>query len=155
MVEVHARAHEGFAAVIAHLGGFAAADLDRELPGFGYPTVRLQVHHVIGGEVYWLGVMQGRIDIDHDHLETADLAALDHWRRGSAAATAAWLARTPDAELATPRPFVVWGGRTLVLTPAHVAMRMVTHIFQHKGQLAAMSRLLGRPVPEGLDYRHD
>lgn len=155
LAEVHGRAHEVFAALAQHLGALDAAALDRELPGFGHPTVRLQLHHVIGAEVYWIGVLQGRIEVDFDHLETSGLPALEAWRQATAAATAAWLARTPDADLAAARPCAVWGGRTLELTPGHVVMRVVTHLFQHKGQLAAMSRLLGHPVPDGLDYRHD
>ena len=33
--------------------------LDQELEGFGYPSIRLQLHHVIGAEQYWVGVLRG------------------------------------------------------------------------------------------------
>jgi len=32
-------------------------------------------------------------------------------------------------------------------------MRTLTHFFHHQGQIAAMCRLLGKPV-SGLDYPH-
>jgi uncharacterized damage-inducible protein DinB len=46
---------------------------------------------------------------------------------------------------------LTWGDRTRELTPAHVFMRTLTHIYQHQGQIVAMCRLLGKPVG-GLDY---
>ena len=38
------------------------------------------------------------------------------------------------------------------LAPAHVILRTQTHVFHHMGQLAAMCRLLGHPIPQGMDF---
>jgi len=54
--------------------------------------------------------------------------------------------------LNTRRKMATWGGKELELVPAHVILRTQTHIFQHQGQVAAMCRLLGRPIPTGLDF---
>jgi len=45
-----------------------------------------------------------------------------------------------------------WGDKQVQLVPARVILRTQTHLFQHQGQVAAMSRLLGRPIPPGLDF---
>lgn len=49
---------------------------------------------------------------------------------------------------------MTWGNREKTLAPQHVVLRVLTHVFHHQGQLAAMCRLLGRPC-EGLDYPLD
>ena len=45
-----------------------------------------------------------------------------------------------------------WGDRKMRLAPARVIVRTQTHVFQHQGQIAAMCRILGRPIPSGLDF---
>ncbi|MEE8304044.1 MAG: hypothetical protein V3S24_16600, partial [Candidatus Tectomicrobia bacterium] len=57
-----------------------------------------------------------------------------------------------DAELNIRRTMTTWGDKEIEVVPVHVLLRTQTHIFQHQGQVAAMSRLLGRPVPAGLDF---
>jgi len=47
---------------------------------------------------------------------------------------------------------MTWGDRDVDLMPAHVVLRTQTHAFQHQGQIAAMARLLGRPILPGLDF---
>ncbi len=36
--------------------------------------------------------------------------------------------------------------------PAHVILRTQTHLFHHMGQITAMCRLLGHPIPPGIDF---
>jgi hypothetical protein len=45
-----------------------------------------------------------------------------------------------------------YGGRELDVVPAHVLLRTQTHAYQHQGEIASMSRLLGQPFPAGLDF---
>jgi uncharacterized damage-inducible protein DinB len=66
LLDLHERGHRNLAALLAHCRDLTADEADRELPGFGYPTVRLQLHHIVGAEKYWIGVLQGRIDADDD-----------------------------------------------------------------------------------------
>ena len=151
LADIHERSHRALAKLIAHCGSLDTAAIERRLDGFGYPTVRLQFHHVIGAERYWVGVLDGRVDAELDDAKFPTIASLEAFRDGVAAATRAYLAGASAAELNTTRRMAVWGGRELDLKPAHVILRTQTHIFQHSGQLAAMCRLLGSPV-ERMDF---
>jgi uncharacterized damage-inducible protein DinB len=61
LLGLHERAHGSLQRLLAHCRQLSAEELDRELAGFGYPSVRLQLHHVIGGEEYWIGVLEGTV----------------------------------------------------------------------------------------------
>ncbi|MEW6071231.1 MAG: DinB family protein [Planctomycetota bacterium] len=153
MIEVHERVHRSLQELVEHCGDLGPGDLNRELPGFGYPTVRLQLHHVIGAEEYWVGVLQGRVEADENDAAYPTTAALEAYRRRVGTATAAYLGAVAAEELNTPRPMRTWGGRERVLVPAHVILRTMMHVYHHLGQVAAMCRLLGRPT-EGRDLNY-
>ena len=154
LLDIHDRAHRSLAGLLAHVAGLDPADLDRELPGFGYPSIRQQLHHALGAERYWIGVLAGSFVIDDDGDAYPDAAALQRMRREVSEQTTGYLRRATATELNEARPLITWGGRERVLVPAHVVMRTVTHLFQHQGQVTAMCRLLGQPVDPGLDYPH-
>jgi uncharacterized damage-inducible protein DinB len=151
LLDVHARAHRNLKALLAHCAGLGHAEADQELAGFGYSTLRLQMHHVIGAEKYWIGVLQGRIDADEDSPAYPTIASLEAYRGRVFAMTEAYLRTALPGELNTPRAMMTWGNNQRVLTPAHVLMRTVTHLYHHQGQCVAMCRLLGKPC-SGLDY---
>ncbi len=153
LLEIHARAHENLVDLLAHCRRLDAEALNREMPGFGYPTVRLQLHHGLGAEKYWIGVLEGRIDVDDDDSRFPTVASLESWREAVFAVTVAYLAGATSDELNTPRSMTTWGGNEKVLVPAHVVMRTVAHLYHHQGQITAMCRLLDHPVG-GLDYPH-
>lgn len=152
--DIHERSHRSLAGLLAHCAKLNPGLIERELPGFGYATIRLQLHHVISAQEYWLGVLRGRLDAKDNAADFAGIPELQQYRARIAAQTAAWLERADAAELNTPRKFSVWspnGNVERTLTPAHVVLRTQTHIFQHQGQVTAMCRLLGMPV-NGLDF---
>ena len=151
LLDLHTRTHRAFAALIAHAGGFAAADLEREHTGIGTSTLRLQIAHMIGAERYWVGVLAGVVDAEEHEERLATLADLEAARLAVAATTQRWIGATSESALDTPRAMIVFGGRTHVLVPAHVVLRVTTHVFHHQGQCAAMCRVLGRPI-SGLDF---
>ncbi len=151
LADIHERTHRSLARLVAHCETLPPPAIDRELEGFGYPTVRLQLHHMIGAERYWLGVLQGRMDVDDDDAAYPTLAALSEHRERVALTTRAYIDGASAAELNTPRAMVTWGGREQVLVPARVVLRTQTHVFQHQGQVVAMCRLLGSPA-SGLDF---
>ena len=82
----------------------------------------------------------------------AAIDVLESFRRSVYEATRTYLRETPDAELNTPRKLTTWGGHEKMLAPAHIILRTQTHLFQHMGQITAMCRLLGNPIPPGLDF---
>ena len=151
LADIHERTHRSLAKLLAHCGAFDPPAIDRELAGFGYPTVRLQLHHLIGAERYWLGVIQGRMEVDDDDGAYPTLAALSAFRERVAAPTRKYIDGASAAELTTPRAMVTWGAGEQVLVPARIVVRTQTHVFQHQGQVVAMCRLLGRPAA-GTDF---
>ena len=151
LLDLHERAHRNLTALLAHCREFSEDEIDRELTGFGYPSVRLQLHHGIGAQRYWIGVLQGRIDADEDAPEYPTIESLETYREQVFALTEVYLRDASQAELNTARPMMTWGNREKVLAPAHVFMRTLTHLYHHQGQILAMCRLLGKPA-NGLDY---
>jgi uncharacterized damage-inducible protein DinB len=152
LLDIHTRTHHSLHKLLDHCAGFSADELAREIAGFGYPTIRLQLHHVIGAEEYWVGVLRGLMLTDERPEDFASIEALRVYRERVAAKTAAWLRDASDSELNTRRRMITWGGHERELVPAHIILRTQTHIFQHQGQVAAMCRLLGRSIPPGLDF---
>jgi uncharacterized damage-inducible protein DinB len=155
LLDLHDRAHRSLRKLLTHCTQLSADSLDRKLEGFGYPTVRLQLHHAIGAEEYWTGVLQGKILADDNDAEFPTVAALEAYRERVAGVTRAYLEMTPAAELNTAREMVTWQGAKRRLVPALVVLRPLTHIYQHQGQVLAMGRLLGMSGPDGLDFPID
>jgi uncharacterized damage-inducible protein DinB len=152
LADLHTRSHLSLQKLLDHCAGFSTNELSRELAGFGYPNLRLQLHHVIGAEEYWVGVLRGLMLTDERPEDFASIDALRAYRERVAGVTADWLRAASDTELNTRRKMIIWGGHERELLPAHIILRTQTHIFQHQGQVAAMCRLLGRPIPPGLDF---
>ncbi len=151
LLDLHERSHRSLTALLALCRGLSAEEINRDFAGFGYPSVRLQLHHLIGAERYWIGVLQGRIDADEDAPDYPTIESLEAYREQVLAVTAAYLRAASVEELNTARPMMTWGNREQVLTPAHVIMRTLTHLYHHQGQIAAMCRLLGK-APNGLGF---
>jgi uncharacterized damage-inducible protein DinB len=151
LLDIHERAHRNLASLLAHCRQFSAEEIDRELPGFGYPTVRLQLHHEIGAEKYWIGVIEGRIDADDDAPDYPTIASLEVYRENVFATVEAYLRAATAEELNTARPMMTWRRKEQMLVPAHVVLRTVMHLYHHQGQVVAMCRLLGKPG-SGMDF---
>jgi uncharacterized damage-inducible protein DinB len=151
LLDIHARTHRAFAALLAHAAGFPQEDLDRAHPSFGGASLRLQIAHAIGAERYWVGVLDGVVDAEEREEQLPTIAELEGARVAVADATRRRLLRTTEAELDTPREMETFGGNRVSLVPAHVHLRTMTHVFHHMGQCASICRILGRPV-SGLDF---
>lgn len=152
LLDTHSRTHASLVSLIDHCAGFSPDELSRTFDGFGGGPIRMQLHHVIGAEEYWVGVINGQMLVEERPEDFATIEALHAYRRRVAQATADYLAGASDAELNTRRKMTTFGGHEHELVPAHIIVRTQTHIFQHQGQVAAMARLLGRPIPRGLDF---
>ena len=151
LLDILERTHASLEKLLAHCRLLGADELNRELIGFGYPTVRLQLHHVIGAEKYWTGVLEGRIDADEDDPKYPTIASLEAYREEVFAITENYLRSASPEELNTPRKMTTWGNNEKVLTPVHVFLRTQMHVFHHQGQVVAMCRLMGKPA-NGFDY---
>ena len=152
LLDIHERGHRSLRQCVDHCRVLKDEELDRELDGFGYATVRRQLHHAIGAERYWITVARGCMDASEDEADAVSIDVLESFRQSVGEATREYLRETPDGELNAPRKMTTWGGHEKMLAPAHVILRTQTHLFHHMGQIAAMCRLLGHPIPPGMDF---
>jgi uncharacterized damage-inducible protein DinB len=156
LLDIHARAHESLRRLIAFCGTLTAEELNRQLPGFGFPTVMQQLAHTIGAEVYWQTVVTRGYSEEATMPALRDLSAIEAFRAQTASITRAYLEGASEDELNTPRVMISDPGQTRLLRPADVIMRVVTHIFNHQGQVLAMCRRIGKPNEAiDLDYPVD
>jgi len=150
-IEFYERVNKSINKLLDHCQNLSEEELNREMEGFGYPTIRLQLHHMIGAEKYWVGVLLGRIDADDDsHLYTS-IDSLVAFNNEVSKATIEYLNSCDEQEFTTERTMLTWGNRKKTLKPFNVLMRTQTHVYHHQGQVLAMCRLLGKPG-KGLDY---
>ena len=155
LLDLHERGHRSLRLLLGHCEQLTSEEFNRELPGFGYATVRLQLEHLIGAEDYWVSVIQGRFRDDAPEVECPSTAALETYRIRVAQTTDEYLRQASEEELNTAREMWTWPGKMRTLVPARVFVRTFAHIYQHQGQVAALCRLLGRPIPTGMDFPLD
>ena len=156
LLDIHARAHESLRRLMAFCGTLTADELDRPLAGFGFPTVLRQLRHTIGAEVYWQTVVTRGYSEEATMPALPDLAAIETFREQTASVTRSYLERATEAELNAPRLMISDPGQTRLLRPADLILRVVTHIFNHQGQVLAMCRSMGKPNETiDLDYPVD
>jgi uncharacterized damage-inducible protein DinB len=154
--DIHARAHESLRRLIVFCGNLTDEELRRQLTGFGFPTVLGQLQHTIGAEVYWQTVVTRGYTEEATLPDLRDVAAIEAFRQQTASATRSYLDRVNEAELNSQREMISDPGQTRLLRPADVIMRVVTHIFNHQGQVVAMCRTIGKPNDRyDLDYPVD
>ena len=85
-----------------------------------------------------------------------DLAAIEAFREETASVTRSYLEGASETELNTLRVMISDPGQTRLLRPADVIVRVVTHIFNHQGQVLAMCRSMGKANETiDLDYPVD
>jgi uncharacterized damage-inducible protein DinB len=156
LLDIHARAHESLRRLIVFCGNLTDSELRRPLTGFGFPTIVRQLEHTIGAEVYWQTVVTRGYTEEARLPNLRDVTDLEAFRAQTASATRSYLARVSDADLNSPRHMISDPGKTRLLRPADVIMRVVTHIFNHQGQVLAMCRTIGKPNDKhDLDYPVD
>ncbi len=154
LLDFHERAHRNLADLLGHCGDLSQEELHCKLPGFGYGTVQLQLHHVIICERYWIGVLEGRMDVDDDAPAYPTVDSLASYREKVFQTTQSYLRQSSVEELNTPRSMMTWGNKEKILVPAQVIVRTQTHLYHHQGQVTVMCGLQGHPV-SGVDYPID
>jgi uncharacterized damage-inducible protein DinB len=153
LLDIHARAHESLRRLIVFCGDLAEDELRRPVNGFGFPTVLGQLEHTIGAEVYWQTVVIRGYTEEATLPPLRDVAAIEAFRQQTASTTRSYLERASEAEVNSPRVMISDPGESRLLRPADVIMRIVTHMFNHQGQILAMCRSIGKPNEQiDLDY---
>ena len=156
LLDIHARAHESLRRLIVFCGNLTDDELRRPLTGFGFPTILRQLEHTIGAEVYWQTVVTRGYTEEGRLPDLLDVAAIEAFREQTASATRSYLDGASEAELNSPRQMISDPGQRRLLRPADVILRVVTHIFNHQGQVLAMCRTIGKPNnTHNLDYPVD
>lgn len=156
LLDIHARAHESLRRLIVFCGDLTEEELRRPVNGFGFSTILRQLEHTIGAELYWQTVVIRGYTEEATLPPLRDVAGIEAFRQQTASTTRAYLERVSESEVNSPRAMISDPGETRVLRPADVIMRVVTHIFNHQGQILAMCRSIGKPNDEiDLDYPVD
>lgn len=148
LLALHGWGHRCFAVLLDHAAKLPAESFTKPLEGFGWPSVRDQLLHIAEAEAFWVTRARGE---DFSGWDYKCFATADEVREAYASACAAtrefFGALTPAA-LIHPRRIEFSGGGSTEISPALMLCHIVTHGFHHKGQAAAMCRLLGHPPPE-------
>lgn len=144
----HSWTHACITRVLDHVSTIPASAYTKETPGFGFPTLRLQVIHIFNCEGFWIHALQGlqfkdRIPSDYPTVAEATLLQLEISEQ-----TLAYLAGLTDEQLNATTELRFPDGDTQVRTPAFIIHHVLTHAFHHKGQIVAMCRVLGYPAPD-------
>jgi uncharacterized damage-inducible protein DinB len=156
LLDIHARAHESLRRLIVFCGELTDDELRRPLDGFGFPTILRQLEHTIGAEVYWQTVVIRGYTEEASPPDLPDLAAIEAFRQETESVTRSYLQKATEADVNARREMISDPGQTRRLRPADVILRVVTHIFNHQGQVLAMCRALGKPNERhDLDYPVD
>ena len=145
---LHGWTHGCLDEVIGHASTLSPEVFGREIPGFGHPSLRHQLAHILSVEEAWVcglrGAPSSRLSAD-DH---PTLTSLIETKRYVAAATIRYLNERAELSLNTELSILPkeWVGPPR--SPAFIILHVITHTFHHKGQMAIMFRMLGHPAPD-------
>ena len=122
--------------------------LTRELAGFGQPTLRDQIVHVLSTEVGWVRGLQFLPFQSRNPATLTTIDALREMQKDVMAETVAYLESLSDDQLNTELDRCEAGWVGPPRPPGFIVLHVITHAFHHKGQIVAMMRLLGCPAPD-------
>jgi uncharacterized damage-inducible protein DinB len=123
-----------------------------EHPDFAYGSIRNIHVHVAGCYQYWVGTMglQQTIGyVDEPASSLPDAASM----RAAFAKVDLMLEEAFEKfqNLDDPLEVVRPGRDVLMVSQRWLVTHPITHEFHHKGQLLALGRVLGHPLPSGMD----
>ena len=131
MRQFHNWTHASLTLVLDHLARIPTTDYTKELPSFGFPSLRAQVIHIFNCEAFWIHTLQ-KLQLQRE----VGLRTLNY------------LSRLSEQHLNGNAQMHFPDGDTAVRAPALILHHILTHAFHHKGQIVAMCRALGRPAPD-------
>jgi uncharacterized damage-inducible protein DinB len=134
--------------LLDHLSTVPTADYVKEVPGFGFPTLRAQVVHILNCEGFWVHTLQAFPFKDQDPTAWPTVSDARVLQREVSVKTLDYLSGLSEQQLNAITELRFPDGDTAVPTPALVLHHVLTHAFHHKGQIVAMCRILGYPAPD-------
>ncbi|MCC7479672.1 DinB family protein [bacterium] len=146
LLRYHEMAHEGLGRLHTHLAGLPGELLTRPLEGFGLPSISAQLTHAYNVERFWVQAAQGSaLELDWERA-AADMAELEQLKKEAFQATRRYLASRSAEQLNVPTEVDDCGYKASGI-PGEMILHLMTHAYHHKGQAAAMCRMLGHPAP--------
>ena len=149
----HNWTHLSLGLVLDHLSTISPEEYTRELPAFGFSTLRAQVIHILNCEGFWIHTLQGSRYVDRDPIQYPSVDDARLLEREISGRTLAYLSNLTDRQLNSDTELHFPDGDIAVRTPALVIHHVLTHAFHHKGQIVAMCRAVGRPARD-TDLNH-
>ena len=146
--KLHSWTHASLNLLLDHLSTIPSSGYLRELPNFGFPTLRNQVIHIFNCEGFWVHTLQGLRYVDRNPAEFPAVADARLFQQQVSRRTLDYLSTLTDQQLNSDTELHFPDGDTAVRTPALVLHHVLTHAFHHKGQIVAMCRALGHPAPD-------
>jgi uncharacterized damage-inducible protein DinB len=146
--ELHSATHESLDILFGHVGSIPVNLLREPLAGFGFPTIRKQLTHILTVEEGWIHDLQAKTFACWGEEDCPTMEALLAAKSRLRDATRIYIERLSEAQLNTTlaNPPQAWFGEPR--TPAFILLHVITHTFHHKGQVVAMLRMLGHPAPD-------
>ena len=144
----HSWTHASLDLLLDHLGTLPPGDYLRELPNFGFATLRHQVIHIFNCEGFWIHMLQGLQYADRNPAECPAIADARLLQQQVSRYTQAYLSSLTNQELNSDAELHFPDGDSAVRTPSLILHHVLTHAFHHKGQIVAMCRALGYPAPD-------
>jgi uncharacterized damage-inducible protein DinB len=149
----HGWTHASLDLLLDHLSTVPPDDYLKELPGFGFATLRNQIIHIFNCEGFWIHTLQGLRYVDRNPAVCPSLADARLMQQQVSRETQAYLSSLTNEQLNSAVELHFPDGDSAVRTPALVLHHIMTHAFHHKGQIVAMCRQLGHPAPD-TDMNH-
>jgi uncharacterized damage-inducible protein DinB len=146
--KLHSWTHASLALTLDHLSSLPEGDYAREIPGFGFRTLRAQTIHIFNCEAFWIHTLQGIRFDDEDPADWPAVADARVLQRRVGASTLDYLSGLTDEQLNSNAELHFPDRDTAVRTPTLILHHILTHAFHHKGQIVSMCRVLGRPAPD-------
>jgi len=145
---LHSVTHESLHLLLGHAATVPDALLRQPLQGFGFPTVRRQLVHILTVEEGWIHDLQSK---PFDGWFEEDCPTIDALRAAAERIrneTRTYIAGLSETQLNTTLSHRPEGWSGELRSPAFILLHVITHTFHHKGQVVAMLRTLGHPAPD-------
>jgi uncharacterized damage-inducible protein DinB len=146
--KLHSWTHASLDLLLDHLETVPPGDYEKELPSFGFPSLRKQLVHIFNCEGFWIQILQGASYVDRNPADCPAVADARLLQREVSRRTESYLSGLSEPQLNANAELYFPDGDHAVRTPALILHHVLTHAFHHKGQIVAMCRELGFPAPD-------
>lgn len=146
--QFHGWTHASLGLLLDHLSTIPATAYVKEVPGFGFPTIRAQMIHLLKCEGFWIHTLQALPFDDQDPAHWPTVSDARRLQSEVSMRTLNYLSSLSEERLVASTELHFPDGDIAVRTPALILHHVLTHAFHHKGQIVSMCRILGYPAPD-------